>query len=173
MRKLKSLLFTTLFATVLVSASCAQEANYRFHKVFFYSFTKYVQWPANYNDGDFVIGVFGDSDITPLLQEMAEIKKVGNNKIVIKTISADKLTEKLNILFVPHEKIRQFAVIKEGLLNKPTLLITETPEMASNGSMINFKDVSGKLRFEVNTTLIVEKGLKVSQELVRFGDEIK
>lgn len=162
-----------LFGLGLLSASFGQEVNYRFHKVFFYSFTKYVQWPANYSEGDFIIGVFGESDITPLLKEMAEIKKVGSSKIVVKTISANNLTEKFNMLFVPHDQITQFELIKNGLNNKPTLLITETANMASKGSMINFKDVSGKLRFEVNTTLITEKGLKVSQELVRFGEEIK
>jgi hypothetical protein len=132
-----------------------------------------VQWPENYSEGDFVIGVFGESEITPLLQEMAEIKKVGNNKIVIKTLKAEDLSQKINMLFVPNSQIDQFRSITERLGQKPTLLITESENMASSGSMINFKEVSGKLRFEVNTTQIMKKGLKVSQELVRFGDEIK
>lgn len=53
------------------------------------------------------------------------------------------------------------------------LLITEGKDLARNGSMINFKDVDGKLRFEVNTANIEQAGLKVSQELVRFGEEIR
>lgn len=173
MQKIKITLFSSIFVVLVTSMVVIQKGNYRFHKVFFYSFTKYVEWPLNYRSGDFIIGVYGQSEITPLLQEMAEIKKVGEEKIVIKTIDNNNLKQKINMIFIPNEHINNFTIIKKQLENKPTLIITESANMANNGSMINFKDVEGKLRFEVNTKEISQAGLKVSQELVRLGDEIK
>ncbi|GAB3329358.1 hypothetical protein GCM10027429_05160 [Marivirga atlantica] len=176
MRNTKSILalaFIFLFSFQLGLSQGDPDNKYRFHKVFFYSFTKYVQWPPSNTKGDFVIAVLGDSEITPLLEEMAEIKKVGNNNIVVRQVSEENLNQRMNILFVPASEQQQFDKVKTSLKDKPVLLITEGKDLARNGSMINFKDVDGKLRFEVNTANIEQAGLKVSQELVRFGEEIR
>lgn len=151
----------------------AQENNYRFHKVFFYSFTKYIEWPESHKQGDFKIAVVGASEIIPLLEEMAEIKKVGNRAIKIIQIDGLKGGEQYNMVFIPSNQSAAFAAIKASIGNEPTLLVTEASGLASRGAMINFKDVDGKLRFEVNTETVEQSGLKMSQELIRFGEEIK
>lgn len=162
------ILFVFLFVT---KDSIAQEQNYRFHKVFFYSFTKYIEWPEEKKKGDFIIAVLGDSEITPLLKEMAEIKKVGDRNI--KVVQLEKVKgEFYHILFVPSAQNQNFSSVKNTLNNQPCLLVTESEGMARNGSMINFKDVNGKLRFEVNSKTLQGSGLKMSQELMRFGEEI-
>ena len=173
MKKLKVLSLLILPLMFLTTAGICQENDYRFHKVFFYSFTKYVEWPENYLGGEFVIAVVGKSDITPLLMEMAEIKKAGSSSIKIVTIDENSFNQKMNILFVPKEKSALLGAIVNKLANKPTLLITEGEGLAQKGSMINFKDVDGKLKFEVNTTNLERTGLRVSKELLRFGEEIK
>lgn len=171
MRQLKIL--TILFVFLFISKdSIAQEKNYRFHKVFFYSFTKYIDWPEEKKQGDFIIAVVGDSEIVPLLEEMAEIKKVGNRNIKVVQLEEIKKGNFFHILFIPSERNQEFNSIKGVVNNQPTLLVTETTDMAKNGSMINFKDVNGKLRFEVNTETLEKSGLKMSQELTRFGEKI-
>ncbi|MGJ3234556.1 YfiR family protein [Marivirga sp.] len=167
--KIVVIFFLFLFIT---KDSIAQEKNYRFHKVFFYSFTKYIEWPEEKKKGDFVIAVMGDSEIIPLLEEMAEIKKVGDRNIKIVKLDNVNAGEFYHILFVPSEKNQSFGDIKNKLKGQACLLVTESDGMARNGSMINFKDVNGKLRFEVNTNTLEKSGLKMSQELTRFGEEI-
>jgi len=171
MRHLKIVIIFFVFLFI-AKDSIAQEKNYRFHKVFFYSFTKYIDWPESKKTGDFVIAVYGQSDIIPLLEEMAEIKKVGDRNIKVVKIDDIKSTDFYHILFVPSEKNGSFPKIKSAMNNQPCLLVTEYENMARNGSMINFKDVNGKLRFEVNNTTLKSAGLKMSQELTRFGEEI-
>jgi hypothetical protein len=165
------LFFIVLISSLLMSLQALSQ-DYRFHKVFFYSFTKYVQWPENYTEDVFKIGVFGKSEITPLLEEMAEMKSVESKKIEVVTVDAASLNQKLNMLFVPRQATSQFMNIKNKLDGKPTLLISEGEGLGQKGSMINFKEVEGKLKFEVNTKVIEASGLKVSRELVRFGEEI-
>lgn len=168
--KIVTLFFVILFVT---KDSIAQEQNYRFHKVFFYSFTKYIEWPEDKKKGDFIIAVMGNSEITPLLNEMAEIKKVGDRSIKIVQLDKVRQGDFYHILFVPKDQNQNFAAIKSALNKQPCLLVTESEGMAKNGSMINFKDVDGKLRFEVNTKHLENSDLKMSQELTRFGEEIK
>ncbi|WMN12312.1 YfiR family protein [Marivirga salinae] len=167
--KIVALFFVFLFVAKDI---IAQEQNYRFHKVFFYSFTKYIEWPEEKKKGDFVIAVMGNSEITPLLKEMAEIKKVGDRSIKVVQLEQVNKGDNYHILFVPADQNQNFATIKSTLNNQPCLLVTESEGMARNGSMINFKDVDGKLRFEVNTKKLEGAGLKMSQELTRFGEEI-
>jgi len=171
MRHLKIVVIFFVFLFV-AKDSIAQEKNYRFHKVFFYSFTKYIEWPEEKKKGDFVIAVMGDSEIIPLLNEMAEIKKVGERSIKVVQLEKVNKDEFYHILFVPSEQNQHFSSIKNAMVNQPSLLVTESEGMARKGSMINFKDVSGKLRFEVNTRTLENSGLKMSQELTRFGEEI-
>lgn len=59
----------------LFTTSLAFSQNYQLHSVFIYSFTRYVQWPDEYNKGDFEIVVLGDSPITEELQKLAQAKK--------------------------------------------------------------------------------------------------
>ena len=57
----------------------------RMQSLFLYNFaSKYIEWPAPYKDGNFVIGILGD---TPLLSELNTVttaKKVFNQSIEIK-----------------------------------------------------------------------------------------
>ncbi|HET8861089.1 YfiR family protein [Marivirga sp.] len=170
MRQLK-IVFIFFILLFVAKAGFAQE-KYRFHKVFFYSFTKYIEWPAEKKKGDFIIGVVGESEIIPLLKEMAEIKKVGDRNIKVVQLEQVKKGEYFHILFVPSEQNQNFPSIKTALNGEPCLLVTESEGMAKKGSMINFKDVDGKLKFEMNTKILESTGLKVSQELTRFGEEI-
>ena len=92
----------------------------------------------------------------------------------IRVVQLEKVSQGdfYHILFVPADQNQNFTNIKNALNNEPCLLVTESEGMAKNGSMINFKDVNGKLRFEVNTNKLEKSGLKMSQELTRLGEEI-
>ncbi len=173
MRNIQIKLIVLFCLLIIAKTGYSQESKYRFHKVFFYNFTKYIEWPTTYKEGDFIMAVYGESEITELLKEMAEIKKVGVNAIKIISVDRNSLNQKINLLFVPDSQAANFNNIKSALGNKPTLLIAETEGLGKQGAMINFKDVGGKLRFEINTPAINRNGLKVSTELARFGEEIK
>jgi hypothetical protein len=79
----------------------AQTADYRFHSVFIYNFTKYIQWPAEHQSGDFIIGVLGSSAISAELEKMAANKTVGAQKIVVKKFKSITEAADCHILFPP------------------------------------------------------------------------
>jgi YfiR/HmsC-like len=88
----------------LLASSLAFSQNYQLHSVFMYSFTRYVQWPNDYNHGDFEIMVLGDSPIIVELKKLAETKKVGTRSIKITRINSIAEIKKGNILFIPTDK---------------------------------------------------------------------
>lgn len=164
MKKTRSIVL--LMALSLVPAFAQ---SYRMHSVFIYSFTRYVQWPDSYNQGDFEIMVLGDSPILDELRAMAQAKKVGDRSIKITRISSPSEIRKCNMLFVPVEKSGQIDDVVTKVSNQSILIVTEEKGLGTRGSDINFIVKDGKLAFELNQASVNRQGLKVSNELTRLA----
>ena len=159
--------FLLFFAAMSLGPAVAQ--NYKMHSVFIYSFTRYVQWPDTYSQGDFEIMVLGDSPITEELKAMAQAKKVGDRAIKITRIKELSEIRKCNILFIPATKSAHIAEVMEKVNTQSILVVSEEPGLAQKGSDINFIIKDGKLAFELNQASVNKQGLKVSIELTRLA----
>src|ERR1044072_3758523 len=104
---MKKLLFILLLPLVLLTQSAAmrpdqsEEAGARIKAIYIYNFTKYIEWPAEYKEGNFVIGVYGTN--LPLLNElnkMAASKTVGAQKMEIKNIGSTAEAAQCHIIFI-------------------------------------------------------------------------
>src|SRR5688572_16744359 len=98
---MKKALFSALLILVWVLANAQ---NYRQYTIFIYSFTRYIQWPDPYNQGDFEILVMGDSPIIEELKTMAQQKKIGDRSIKVTKISSTSEIRKCHILFIPADR---------------------------------------------------------------------
>lgn len=166
MKKLRQI----LIAAVLFLASFAANAqDYKYHPSFIYNFTKYIQWPANYQSGDFVIAVLGESPIIQELEKMAENKSVGTQKFIIKKYKSASDIDKCHMLFIPVSKSKDLTQVLEKLEGQPTLIVTEKPGLATQGSGINFVMLEGKWKFELNKSATDKSNLKVSSDLAKFA----
>ena len=152
-----------------MSLSPAFAQNYKMHSVFIYSFTRYVQWPDAYNQGDFEIMVLGDSPILEELKAMAQAKKVGDRAIKVTRIKEPSEIKKCNILFVPAARSAEITAVMEKINTQSILVVTEEPGLGLKGSDINFIVKDGKLAFELNQASVNKQGLKVSNELSRLA----
>ena len=159
--------FLLVFVAMSLSPAVAQ--NYKMHSVFIYSFTRYVQWPDAYNQGDFEIMVLGESPILEELKAMAQAKKVGDRTIKITKIKEPSEIRKCNILFVPTARSAEIAAVMEKINTQSILVVTEEPGLGLKGSDINFIIKDGKLAFELNQASVNKQGLKVSNELTRLA----
>lgn len=158
------LLFLFVFASIF---SFGQ--NYKYHSLFIFSFTRYVQWPEGFNQGDFEITVLGDSPLINELTTMAQSKKVGDRNIKVNKINGIGELKKCHILFVPASKSSLLPEVIAKINSQPILLVTEENGLGLKGSNINFIMKEGKLAFELNQTTINKQNLKVSNELSRLA----
>jgi hypothetical protein len=157
-----------LFLTVLF-APAANAQVHKLYPVFIYSFTRYIQWPDQYNTGDFEIIVIGDTPALTELDAMASTKKVGDRKIKITRIKSITEIRKCNILFIPTSHSKFLKEILQKIQSQSILVITEEPGLASQGSCINFIVKDDKLAFELNQAAMTRFKLKVSNELTRIA----
>ncbi len=135
MKKLSILI--TLFISISI---CCNAQVPKLQSIFIYNFTKYIEWPASYTSGNFIIGVLGQSPLTKELNNLSKTKKVLNQPIVINKFK-----------------------------NISTLIITEKKGMAKQGAGINFVIVNNKQKFELNKANISKYNLKVSPNLINLA----
>lgn len=174
MRKFLFILFSFVLLTsaFTVVPDDSEEANARIKAIYIYNFTKYIEWPDNYKDGSFVIGFIGNnSALLSELSRMAGSKKVGNQSIEIRNISSIDDT-KFNIIFILSDNSSQLSEVISKTKGKSTLIVTEKPGLAKQGSAINFIIIDNKQKFELNKTNIEKYKLKVATSLVQMAQVV-
>jgi hypothetical protein len=159
-----SLLFTLCFHNLK-----AQDINYKVHAMFMYHFTKYIDWPENKKTGDFVIGVYGNSDILKELEVLASTKKAGAQQIVVKKLNSLSDASQCHIIFVSSSQSGEMEALQQSIGSKPVLIVSEKSGLAKKGSGINFVIADDKLKFEINKSNIESKTLKLSGDLLKLG----
>ena len=141
----------------------------KFKALFMYNFTKYLEWPVEKQRGDFIIGIYGASPITPELRIIADKKKVGAQTIVIKEFDSPAGLSNCHILFVPENRSAKIDEIMASCNGKGTVLITDKPGMAKTVAGLNYIKVDGRQSFEINKANLEKQGVKVNSVLLSLG----
>jgi hypothetical protein len=141
------------------------DTNAKIKAIYIYNFTKYIEWPKEYRETPFVIGVLGDSPLFTELEKMSSSKQVFGQPIEVKKFTNSSALQKCHILYVPKGSSDSFSSIVSKLQPYSTLLVTDTPGMAQKGSAINFVVMQNRQKFELNQANAVKYNLKVSNSL--------
>jgi hypothetical protein len=161
--------FIFLIFLCLLGNELASAQNEKFKALFMYNFTKYIEWPANLRQGDFVIGVVGSPSMAAELQTIAEKQKVGTRNLVIKKFNSPDEIDNCHVLYIGRGKSSLIGSILAKMSGKSTLIITDKEGLALQGSGINYIMDGDKLKYEVNRSNIEKKGLIVSKALLALG----
>lgn len=149
------------------------DMDYAIHANIVYRFTKYIDWPHSKKNGDFVIGIVGDSPLFEELKQFIADKKVGSQKIVIKKYSPALTSYNCHILFITEEKSNSLKKIAEKTKGTSTLLVSESDGLARKGSCINFIVIEDHLKLEINKKNIEQRDLSIATELLSLGIIVK
>ena len=154
-----------------------QDPNASLAKVkasFLYNFTKYIDWPDKYKEGNFIIGVLGTSTFYNDLTTLLNTKTVGNQRFEIKSFSnAESVSGICHILFVPAESSSLLPDVLKKTKGKSTLIVTEKAGLAKQGAAINFVVENNKQRFELNQKNVEKYNLKVSTTLAALAIQVE
>jgi len=132
-KKIVLLSFVLLFCGIKYSSA----QNEMFKALFLYNFTKDIDWPETYKQGEFVVGVLGNSKIIAEIEKIGSKKKVGTQSIVVKKFTSNSDIVYCHVLYITPEKSSQLSEALTKLSDKPTLVITDKPGLADQGAGIN------------------------------------
>lgn len=143
------------------------QANvYVLKAVYLEKFTRFVSWPEesrmNNSELPFVIAVIGRTPLTENLDQIYSNQKINNKKVEVKRIYNLYEIENVHILVIAETERKNLQNILALTKKLPVLTISEAPNFAEKGVLINFYEDRNKLRFEINETAVLQSPLQMS-----------
>ncbi len=133
---------------------------------YIYNFTKLFDWPDKMKSGNFIIQVIGSNvSLNQELTKMTSTKQKGNQKLELIISSALEPGLKPHIVYLLAESSDLLKDANSKYKGSGTLIITEKPGLAKQGSAINFVVADSKLAFEYNENNAKKAGLKTGDGL--------
>jgi hypothetical protein len=178
---LKRYLFQAAFALVIgLSLVCIRPGNapaeeaanleYRIKAAYLYNFTKFIAWPGeNMGAADpFTLAIIGKDPFGGTLAPLTQ-KRVKGRPIQIFRLGKYEGIPQVDMLFISSQDPDEIKGILAGLRSSATLTVGESPAFTGKGGMISFYTEKKKIRFEINTKAIRQKGFKVSSQLLKLA----
>lgn len=165
----KNLNYLVLIVTFLVLSASTNAQNSKYQVAFLYNFTNYIEWPADYKTGNFIIGVLGQN--TPIvkdLKELAKMKKVHGQTIEVRIFAQESDISKCHILYAPKSFANKIPAV-ESRIKGSTLLISDIPGSIAKGAAISFVESNGKLGYELQVSNAEKYGLKLNSRLAALA----
>lgn len=141
----------------------------RVKAAFLFRFIGYVEWPATSfsgADSPYVIGVLHADDIAEELTAIAAGRTVSNRPVIVKRLQANDTFNGLHVLFIGASARGRQAQWLKSLHQQPVLLVTDAEGALAQGSMINFRLVEDRVRFEVALAQAEQSGLKFNSRML-------
>ncbi len=163
-------------AILLVSFnSFAQTLNYKIASLYIYNFARFISWPKNDKNTEFVIGVYGSTPITDELKRAVSGKLVGQKPIVVKIMTTLDTSANCSILFIAPSQDANLKKISEQYKGKHVLLICDKEGLSKKGASISIyldEDDDYKTKFEMNKEYIEFNGLFISKSLLQLAAKV-
>jgi hypothetical protein len=162
---------TLLMAPPQARAQAAvQEASEeKLEAAYMLKFLNYVEWPAASFSGPtapYLIGVAGDDAVADELARISAGKIINGRPVQVRRVVASDSMEDIDMVFIGRgERARQAALLSR-LRARPVLTITAGEDGLDLGSIINFRIVENRLRFEVSLDAAERAGIRLSARLL-------
>jgi len=168
---MKKELTLLLIVLLMASGQLSAQKDVKVQSVFIFNFARLVSWPEAYQNGNFVIGVFGESEIIEELKMLEADKKVGGRDIELRVFTKIEQVNNCHILYLPKEQENQVQNVVERAkgLGNCTLVIGDNGDVITKGAAINFVFKDGKQCFELSKKNIEAFGLSIGQEMQRMA----
>ncbi|MBI5895542.1 MAG: YfiR family protein [Desulfobacterales bacterium] len=146
-------------------------SEYQIKAAFLYNFAKFIEWPANAHVAEaqaFTIGILGQDPFGPDIAVIEGKPVKGKPLRVLHALTLEEL-KGCQVIFISAASAVELERILNNLKGKPVLTVGETEGFAYHGGMINLLTVENKVRFEINTRMAEQAGLKISSHLLRLA----
>jgi hypothetical protein len=142
---------------------------------FLYKFGGFVEWPARAferPDSAFTIGVLGADAVASELEQVVTGRSVQGRPIAVRKLKRGESLAGLHMLFVGGPESARIGDALAAAKGQPLLVVSESEDALSHGSMINFVAVEDKVRFDVALPPAERGQLKISARLLAVARKV-
>jgi hypothetical protein len=160
-------------AATLAQGERAAEAQIK--ATFLYKFGGFVEWPAaafSHADSHFTIGVLGGDAVAAELERIVAGRTVQGRKVGVRKLRRGEPITGLHIFFIGQLEIGRLPEILAGLKGPTPLIVTESENALTQGSMINFVSSDDRVRFDVALPPAERGQLRISARLLAVARKV-
>lgn len=165
-----------VMATAPMSARSAVTAMERRVKAaFLYKFLGYTEFPATvFADASapVVIGVVDADELAGELARIVSGRTVQNRSIVVRQFREQEALAGVHLLFVGGSDGARLRQVLKAAQPTPMLVVTEAENGLRQGSVINFKIVDERVRFDISLEAADKNSVKLSSRLLTVANQV-
>ena len=143
---------------------------------FLYKFLGYTEFPVTaFADASapFVIGVVGADDLAAELARIVAGRTVNGRAVTVRSLKENEAPAGVHLLFVAAADTPKLARLQKLVPQQPMLTVTETENGLAQGSVINFKIVDERVRFDVALDAAERNNVKLSSRLLTVAHQVR
>ena len=151
------------------------EAEYQIKAAFLYKFGRFVEWPPeafSTEDAPLRICVAGENPFGSDLEETVRGKAIAGHPVHAVVLRALNEARNCHLIFVSSRNASELKHILEATMRGGVLVVSEAPESAAQGAMINFVLEDERVRCEINDRAAVHTRLKISSKLLKLAKTV-
>ncbi len=172
-RRLLSLLLPTLMTAWCCPAASIVAHDYQIKALCLYNFAKYIEWPAESSlsnaAGPIVIGILGKDPFGTALDEAVRERTAQNRKVVVRRLGTPAGLHDVHILFVSSSERQRVKSVLELTAKTPIFTVSDMEGFTDTGGMAAFTLEESRVGFEINTTAVIDAGIRISSQLLKLA----
>ncbi len=137
----------------------------------------FIEWPALHRPRDnvFLIGVYQDTEVLHVLQKSyaERMAKARGIEVVPIRDEHDMLHVPFDVIWLGRLSDARLQDILPYIQQSSALIVSDTPGYAQKISMVNFFESEGKVKFEINTRILTQKGFVANFRLLKLAKVVK
>lgn len=156
------------------SAGSARNLERSVKAAFLYKFLGYTEFPAAaFSDpaAPVVIGVVAADDMAAELTRIVAGRTVGTRPIAVRAMKDGDSPAGVHLLFLSSSATTSAARIARSA-QQPLLLVTEGESGLAQGSVINFRIIDQRVRFDVSLEAADKYNVKLSSRLLTVANQV-
>jgi hypothetical protein len=180
---LASLLLVFVCLTAAGAQSGAREVTHEANlernvkAAFLYKFLGYVDFPeaATPAGEPFVIGVLGADGVADEVRRIAAGRSINGRAVEVRKLRRGEAAGRLHLLFIADDDSADIDKALAAVRRTPVLTVTETPgstHAPRSDSVISFRVVDERVRFEVSLEAAEKNNLKLSSRLLAVAYKV-
>jgi hypothetical protein len=172
-----SLLLAFACMAAVGAQSGSDEANLERNvkAAFLYKFLGYVDFPESATPGQgepLVIGVVGADDVAEELRRITVGRSMNGRAVAVRKLHPGEAPGKVHLLFIGEDDAADTEKALAAVRQMPVLTVTETGRNLRQESVINFRVVDERVRFEVSLDAAEKNNLKLSSRLLAVAYKV-
>jgi hypothetical protein len=158
-----------------VGAQGPPRSEFEIKAAYLYTFGRFVEWPQRppRDDAGFTICVLGTDPFGAALDATLADGVMHGRKVVARRIATPQDAHACHILFISASEERRLTAIVQSLNQSDVLTVSDIPQFAARGGMIQFVTAGSRVRFEINLPSARGAGLTMSSELLRVASAVR